>query len=194
MIYDRVPRYGGVAMVKTKSVYDPVEDSDGDRIFITRYWPRGISKGRMSAEWVKDLAPNRELLDDWKKHRIDWREYTDRYHIEMLANVAAVAAVAKRAQEGIVTLLCFEREGDPHCHRHLLAKLIEERLRDLLPQSSTGSQEDGDQLIVCLECLGLGAHDDLHHTGLLRSDAIPRYHGTCSRQKHPAKSQTMDYC
>ena len=28
-------------MFKTKSVYDPAEDGDGERILVTRYWPRG---------------------------------------------------------------------------------------------------------------------------------------------------------
>jgi len=118
-------------MVKTKSVYDPVEDGDGYRILITHYWPRGISKSRMSAEWVKDLAPSRELLDDWKKNRISWADYMARYHTEMGKHEAIIGELARRSQDGTITLLCFEREGDPHCHRHLLAKLIEERLRDL---------------------------------------------------------------
>ena len=29
-------------MIKTKSVYDPVEESDGFRVLIMRKWPRGI--------------------------------------------------------------------------------------------------------------------------------------------------------
>jgi len=36
-------------MVKTESVYDPVEGTDGHRILVTRFWPRGISKARLSA-------------------------------------------------------------------------------------------------------------------------------------------------
>jgi len=31
-------------MVKTKSVYDPVEDGDGDRILVSRYWPPSVSE------------------------------------------------------------------------------------------------------------------------------------------------------
>ena len=42
-----------MAMAKTKSVYDPVEPSDGDRVLVARYWPRGISKARLClAEWI----------------------------------------------------------------------------------------------------------------------------------------------
>lgn len=115
-------------MVKTKSVYDQAEESDGDRILVTRYWPRGISKARLSAEWVREVAPSKELLKDWKASRISWDEYTVRYREEMLAQEAAIAALRQKAQEGTSTLLCFEREGDPRCHRHLLKKLIEKEM------------------------------------------------------------------
>jgi len=50
---------------------------------------------------------------------------------EWTTTLTAAATVAKRARKGVVTLLCFEREENSHCHRHLLAKLIEERLQDL---------------------------------------------------------------
>jgi uncharacterized protein YeaO (DUF488 family) len=45
--------------IKTKSVYDPIEDSDGVRILVTRYHPRikGFKKGVGYDEWLKDLSP-----------------------------------------------------------------------------------------------------------------------------------------
>jgi len=118
-------------MVKTKSVYDAVENGDGDRILITRYWPRGMSRDRMSARWLQDLAPSRELLSDWKTNRINWDEYADRFHAEMEEHEDLIAELATKSQAGTITLLCFEREGDPHCHRHLLARLIDDRAREL---------------------------------------------------------------
>lgn len=118
-------------MVKTKSVYDPAEESDGERILVTRYWPRGVSKVRLSAvEWMRDVSPSKELLKDWKGGRIPWEEYTVRYRKEMLAHQAAIATLRRRSREGSITLLCFEREGNPCCHRHLLKKLIEKEMID----------------------------------------------------------------
>ena len=71
-------------MVKTKRVYDPAEASDGDRILVTRYWPRGLSRERLSiTDWLLNLAPSKELLSDWKNKRISWDEYTTRYHEEV---------------------------------------------------------------------------------------------------------------
>ncbi len=113
-------------MVKTKSVYDSAEESDGERILVTRYWPRGISKARLAAaEWIREVAPSKELLEDWKASRISWDEYAVRYHKEMLAHGSAIAALKRKAGASTITLLCFEREGDPHCHRHLLKNLID---------------------------------------------------------------------
>ncbi len=113
-------------MVKTKSVYDPVEESDGQRILVSRYWPRGLSRERLSLiEHLKDAAPSVELLQDWKKGNISWGEYKKRYHQEMLQQQDIISKLAKMASDKTITLLCFEREEDPHCHRHLLKDLIE---------------------------------------------------------------------
>jgi len=114
-------------MVKTKRLYDPVEELDGDRILVTRYWPRGASKKRLSAQWLKNLAPSKELISDWKKReqKISWEEFTLRYHEEMRGQREAIKKLAQRAKRGTITLLCHEREDNPSCHRHLLKKLIE---------------------------------------------------------------------
>ncbi len=113
-------------MVKTKSVYDHVEESDGQRILVSRYWPRGLSRERLSlTEHLKDAAPGVELLQDWKKGNISWDEYKNRYYKEMAQQQETISKLAKRASNKTITLLCFEREEDPHCHRHLLKDLIE---------------------------------------------------------------------
>ena len=113
-------------MVKTKSLYDPVEESDGQRILITRYRPRGLSKERLSlTEHLKDVAPSVELLHDWKKGSISWSEYKKRYHREMSQQQDKINELAKKAGDKTITLLCFERGENPHCHRYLLKDLIE---------------------------------------------------------------------
>ena len=119
-------------MVKTKSIYDHVEASDGDRILVTRYWLRGISKAQLQVtQWTKELAPSKELLSDWKLNRIDWDEYIVRYHTEMCPHSALIEQLAQTSKKHSITLLCFEREDDPHCHRHLLKKLIEDQIASM---------------------------------------------------------------
>jgi len=107
-------------MLKTKRLYDPVEELDGDRILVTCYWPRGVSKKRLSAQWLKNLAPSEELLEDWNKQRISWGKYKLRYHEEMHGQREAIKKLAQRAKRRTITLLCYEREDNPCCHRHSL--------------------------------------------------------------------------
>jgi len=124
--------YRGTTMVKTKRLYDPVEELDGDRILVTRYWPRGVSKERLSiTDWLRNLAPSKELLRDWKNKRISWEKYTVRYHKEMRGQREAIRDLANRAKQGTITLLCFEQEDNPCCHRHLLKRLIENEERKI---------------------------------------------------------------
>ena len=53
--------YQSNAMVKTKRLYELVEESDDDRILVSRYWPRGVSKDRLSVtDWLRNLAPSKE--------------------------------------------------------------------------------------------------------------------------------------
>jgi len=113
-------------MIKTKSVYDSAEETDGERILVSRYWPRSLSKERLFlTEHLKDMAPSVELLRDWKKRDISWESYKKRYHQEMTAQLGKIKELAKRANSRTITLLCFEREKNPFCHRYLLKGLIE---------------------------------------------------------------------
>ena len=112
-------------MVNTKSVYDPAEESDGKRFLATRYWPRGISKKQLkTTDWIRELAPSKELLQDWKNNSVTWQEYELRYFKEMENKQEFIQELADLAASGTITLLCFEKEDNPHCHRHLLKNLL----------------------------------------------------------------------
>ena len=50
-----------------------------------------------------------------------------RYSVEMASQEEAIQRLADEARSGTITLLCREREGDPHCHRHLLKAMVTER-------------------------------------------------------------------
>lgn len=114
-------------MIKTKSVKDPVGESDGDRILVMRYWPRPYSKKALKLRyWLKELAPSKELLAEWNGRKISWQEYKTRYRAEMAEQQAKIQELAMKDKGRIITLLCKEPESDPCCHRHLLKKLIEE--------------------------------------------------------------------
>lgn len=70
-----------------------------------------------------DYAPTREILDNYKKKVILWREYEIMYH-ELMASRNNAADFAERcAGYENVCLLCSEAQPE-HCHRRLLAEII----------------------------------------------------------------------
>jgi uncharacterized protein YeaO (DUF488 family) len=117
--------------VKTKRWNDPAANDDGFRLLICRYRPRGVAKTAETwDEWWPELAPSRELhAAYWGKSGppITFAQYRPRYMTEMQAQVFRIRALAERVAAGeTVTLLCSSACDNPdHCHRTLLATLIE---------------------------------------------------------------------
>lgn len=111
-------------MIKTKSVYAEREPEDGTRLLVARYqmpW-----KKIDYDEWIKEVAPSKELLRDWKKQKVDFSEYTKRYVKEMEKQIDILKELARRAKSEIITLLCYEKT-DEQCHRRLLKDLIDSK-------------------------------------------------------------------
>ena len=116
-------------MIKTKCIKSPKDESDGLRVLVTRYYPRPFKRTHFDV-WEKYLAPSKELLKDWKEHKLTENEYTDRFLKEMQceASQQAILSFAERGKAETITLLCFEKEDGSFCHRHILKKLLDEKL------------------------------------------------------------------
>ena len=58
-------------MIRTASIYG--RRPAGTRVLVTRYWPRGFSRGDFDV-WMRDLAPSATLL---KRYRagLPWAEF-----------------------------------------------------------------------------------------------------------------------
>lgn len=125
-------------MLNTKSVWSPIETSDGLRILATRFRGRGMSTDRYDV-WMANLGPSERLLRGMLDGKITWAEFSRRYRTELFAagTVDAGNATIKNhgqkftlrlikqlAQKGAVTLMCHCAEDEAHCHRHLLQKVI----------------------------------------------------------------------
>lgn len=121
-------------MIKTKSIYDSIENSDGTRILISRYWPRGIKKENFD-KWYKDLSPSKNLLKDYKKGKIDFQLFVKLFRNEIIKNnnvIEICQNIAKEAFNGKeCTLLCYEKD-ESNCHRKLIRKMCEEELLKLI--------------------------------------------------------------
>lgn len=112
--------------VRAKRIYDPVDEADGHRVLATQYWPRGVSKETVD-EYLRVLAPSRELLHAFKESKLTWEEFRQGYLNEMKGEVqqAEIHRLAKLARSGVVTVMCVCAD-ESICHRSLLRQLIAE--------------------------------------------------------------------
>ncbi|MBI1658075.1 MAG: DUF488 family protein [Thaumarchaeota archaeon] len=111
-------------MLKTKQIYASADPSDGRRILVARFYPRGVKREHFD-DWVRELAPSPELLRLYKRGRITPTEYAIQYQLE-INNDRSKEALHKLEHEAStedVTLLCYEPEGE-FCHRCILKRLI----------------------------------------------------------------------
>lgn len=71
------------------------------------------------------LAPTQDLLDDYKKRRIDWTTYESRF--DKLMSARRVHEVLDQSDfQRRTALLCSEATAD-HCHRRLVCEFLAKR-------------------------------------------------------------------
>jgi uncharacterized protein YeaO (DUF488 family) len=112
--------------VRTKSIFQPAERQDGYRILITRFYPRGVPRERFN-EWAYGLSPSPELLFAYKEGRIDWDTFAHEFVVQLGREAGCAEAIQtlhELSQTEDITLLCFEKDGNP-CHRHLVRDVVE---------------------------------------------------------------------
>jgi uncharacterized protein YeaO (DUF488 family) len=110
---------------------DPPGESEGLRILITRYRPRGLPKSAETWDvWMPNLGPSKELhaaVYGKVGMGISWETYLARYRIEMKQQADAIQELAKMVCAGeTITLLCSSQcVRESRCHRSILKQLIE---------------------------------------------------------------------
>ena len=62
-------------MIRTKSVWSPVDRDDGLRILTSRFRGRGLETDRYDA-WLPALGPSEELLRSYQQGEVTWSEYS----------------------------------------------------------------------------------------------------------------------
>lgn len=91
--------------LKIKRAYEPADAADGRRVLIDRLWPRGVSKEKLDAEWLKDVAPSADLRRWFGHDPAKWDEFRRRYEAELDGNPGPVAALRAMLAKGRVTLV-----------------------------------------------------------------------------------------
>jgi uncharacterized protein YeaO (DUF488 family) len=120
-------------MLKIKRVYDSPTRGDGERILVDRIWPRGLSRREAAADkWMKDLGPS-HALRKWFGHDPGrWGEFRRRYVAELHTQRDALAAIARKATRGSVTLLFGARDRDHN--QAVVLKAVIGRLQKATPR------------------------------------------------------------
>ncbi|MEZ0276113.1 MAG: DUF488 domain-containing protein [Roseimicrobium sp.] len=127
-------------MIRTKSADEMPSRSDGVRLYVTRFWPRGHGKGEADA-WLPNLAPSEKLLRQFQKGEVSWAAFSRAYKVEMTKGYGDEGVKNPRmknagqkhvlkllkllADQKTVTLICSCAANEKHCHRHLLRALLE---------------------------------------------------------------------
>lgn len=109
-----------------KRVYDPPDPDDGHRILVDRLWPRGLTRQAAAVdEWLRDLAPSRELLRWYGHDRARFDDFAGRYRAELTRGPQAQALRRLRtlAEAGPYTVLTASRDL-AHAHTAVLAVLL----------------------------------------------------------------------
>jgi uncharacterized protein YeaO (DUF488 family) len=130
-------------MIKTKSVYSPIDrKGDGLRILCTRVRGRGLRSTRYDV-WMANLGPSEALLTDGQSEKIGWGEFSRRYRKELKEGGSidrrnrniknhgqkfTLRLIQRLGSRGNVTLLCHCEKDQPHCHRHLLQKVLRAKI------------------------------------------------------------------
>lgn len=71
--------------LQIKRVYDKPSRSDGYRVLVDRFYPRGLTKREAAYKvWLKDIAPSRDLVK-WYHEDSErrWPEFKKRYKEEL---------------------------------------------------------------------------------------------------------------
>lgn len=109
--------------VKLKRVYEPPDESDGERILVDRLWPRGLAKAKAKIDhWLKDVAPSKELRQWFGHDPVKWPEFEKRYRAE-LKNNPALSRLQELSRNRSVTLVYAARDqshNDAVVLKHIL--------------------------------------------------------------------------
>jgi len=97
--------------LKTKRIYQAVDNEDGLRVLVDGLWPRGIKKAEAHIDlWLKEIAPSPSLRK-WFHHTPEkWVEFCHHYHKELDSKKDSLQPVFKALKSENVTLLYSSKE------------------------------------------------------------------------------------
>ena len=110
-----------------RRAYDPPTRNDGHRVLVDRIWPRGVSKvdARID-DWAREIAPSDDLRRWFDHDPRRWDEFQRRYRAELREREQVLDTLARRVDEGRVTLVYGARD-EQHNNAVVLRDILEGR-------------------------------------------------------------------
>src|SRR4051812_41176732 len=81
--------------LNTKCIYDPHSPSDGVRVLVMSFWPRGVARNHVDV-WFRELGTAPSLIKEWKAEQISWTEFRRHYRRGLQEPAARQAVVEIR--------------------------------------------------------------------------------------------------
>lgn len=116
-------------MIIIKRIYTAKSESDGVRVLVDRIWPRGINKDEANLdEWMKDIAPSKELRK-WFSHDPEkFREFKSNYIAELETKPEKVTRLLNYAANDKLVLL-YGAKDEEHNQAVVLKEFLENELK-----------------------------------------------------------------
>ena len=112
--------------IRIKRIYEPVAESDGERVLVDRLWPYGFSHEDACVDaWIPDLGPTTELRRWFGNDAARFEEFRRRYSAELADKKAQLADLQERARKRRLTLVYSARHTE-----HNTAVVLAEVLRE----------------------------------------------------------------
>jgi len=110
--------------VRVKRIYEPQSPDDGYRVLVDRLWPRGIAKDYAQLdEWLKDVAPSRELRK-WFGHKPEkWEIFCKSYSAELRTSTSFAHLKDLINTYNTLTLI-YSAKDKQHNHAVVLQRLL----------------------------------------------------------------------
>jgi len=113
--------------IRVKRIYEPVSESDGDRVLVDRLWPYGFSEADACVDaWVSELGPTTELRRWFGHDAARFEEFRRRYRSELANKERQLDDLCERARERGLTLVHSARDIE-HNNALVLAEVLRER-------------------------------------------------------------------
>ncbi len=94
----------------------------------SKHLPYFLKLHNIDYEYRPELAPSKELLDDYKKNVIDWKQYEEVYN-KLLVERNILKDISIEDFES-AAFLCSEPTADM-CHRRLLAEYLSQNFNNI---------------------------------------------------------------